>query len=436
MVALVVVGGLISGLYERTATRGFENLLTAQLYNLVNTVSVDEEGELQGTPDLGDLRYVQPLSGWYWEVVPASANTSGGLSSASLARLSVPEFPLSRAPFDRMYRRSYVTEGPDRQRLHVTETEVVLDAENHAARFRVMGSLATVEDDIAAFDRTLLLYLGGVGLGTILVNVLVILIALRPLARVRRSLAAVREGEAERLETGFPAEIEPLAAEMNALIDNNRRIVERSRTQVGNLAHSLKTPIAILMNEARAMEGGKDRVVTEQAERMRQQVQHYLDRARVAAQGQSIVFRTPVHPVLERIVRVIAKLNPHLDVEFVAEAADDIVFAGERQDLEEVVGNLLENAGKWAKSRIRLTCRAEEAERFAVTIEDDGPGLTGAEIREALKRGKRLDEATPGSGLGLSIVRDVTGEYRGRLELSRSELGGLSAKVLLPRIER
>ncbi|MBO0904931.1 histidine kinase [Jiella sp. MQZ13P-4] len=424
---------MISTLYERTARQGFENLLGAQLYNLVNAVSVGDGGELRGDPDLGDLRYARPLSGWYWEVLPATDNTKGRLTSASLVLLNVPQATVEEAPFDQMYRRSYQEPGLNGETLQVLETEVVLDSDNHTARFRVMGSLSSVEADIETFDRTLLYYLGTVGLGTVLVNVMAILVALRPLGRVRRSLADVREGRAERLETGFPAEIEPLAVEMNGLIDNNRRIVERSRTQVGNLAHSLKTPIAILTNEASAFEPQKARVIEEQAARMRQQVQHYLDRARMAAQTQSIVFRTPIRDALERIARVIAKLNPHLEVSFEGERPD-IVFAGERQDLEEVVGNLLDNAGKWAQSRIRLSYETEGAERFAVTVEDDGPGLSTEEIREALKRGRRLDEATPGSGLGLSIVRDITAEYRGMLELRRSDLGGLAARVVLPRI--
>ena len=219
---------------------------------------------------------------------------------------------------------------------------------------------------------------------------------------------------------------------MNALIDNNRRIVERSRTQVGNLAHSLKTPIAILVNEADAIGGEHGRVIAEQSGRMQSQVQHYLDRARVAAQSESVVFRTPVRPALERIVRVIAKLNPNLTVAFDPASAEGVVFGGERQDYEEVVGNLLDNAGKWARSQIRVTCSQSAPSRFSTTIEDDGEGLSEAEIAKARKRGQRLDEATPGSGLGLSIVSDIVAEYRGSLELGRSELGGLKAHVELP----
>ncbi|KQT88245.1 ATP-binding protein [Aurantimonas sp. Leaf443] len=432
VLALVVAGGLISTLYARTADRGFEDLISAQLYNLVNSVSVSDKGELQGAPDLGDLRYSRPLSGWYWEVLPASDNTSGRLASASLGTLDVKAASNADVPFDLYYRRQYEAAGLNGEDLFVLETEVVLDADNHAARFRVMGNASVIAGDKAQFDRSLALYLGLVGLGSVVTNALAILFGLKPLTAARRALGNVRNGRAERLEGSFPTEIRPLAAEMNALIDNNRRIVERARTQVGNLAHSLKTPIAVLVNEAGAIGGEHGRLVADQSERMRQQVQHYLDRARVAAQSEGVVFHTPVKAAAERVTRVVAKLNPALDVTATFPATE-IVFAGERQDLEEIVGNLMENAGKWARSTVRLTCAAETADRFSLAVEDDGPGLSVEESAAALRRGQRLDEAKPGSGLGLSIVSDIVGEYHGTLSLSRSPDGGLRAQVTLPR---
>ena len=183
----------------------------------------------------------------------------------------------------------------------------------------------------------------------ILINAIAILLGLRPLGQVSRALALVREGTAQRLGGRFPAEIEPLANETNALIENNRRIVERSRTQVGNLAHSLKTPLAVLLNEARALGGAQGRLITDQATAMQSQLEHYLQRARIAAQRDSVVYRTPVTPLLQRMVRVMEKLNERMKIAFSAPASE-VIFAGEREDLEEIVGNLLENAMKWARS--------------------------------------------------------------------------------------
>jgi signal transduction histidine kinase len=242
----------------------------------------------------------------------------------------------------------------------------------------------------------------------------------------------VREGTAQRLDGHFPAEIEPLANETNALIENNRRIVERSRTQVGNLAHSLKTPLAVLLNEGRALGGTRGQLIADQAASMQKQVEHYLQRARVAAQRDSVVYRTPVTPLVQRMVRVLQKLNPQTDLSLTLPATE-IVFAGEREDLEELLGNLLENAMKWARSAVSVWVvpLAGKEGLFEIGIEDDGPGIPEDKAREALKRGRRLDETKPGSGLGLAIVADLVNEYGGVLALERSDMGGLKAVVRL-----
>ncbi|TJV38227.1 MAG: histidine kinase, partial [Mesorhizobium sp.] len=196
----------------------------------------------------------------------------------------------------------YTTEGIDGEELEVFESEFVLDAKNRAARFRVMGNRTELEQEISAFQRRLLTYLSLFGVGMIAINAIAILLGLQPLRRVRDALAMVREGTAQKLDGRFPAEIEPLANETNALIENNKRIVERSRTQVGNLAHSLKTPLAVLINEGRALGGAKGQLIAEQAASMQKQIDHYLQRARVAAQRDSVVYRTPVTPLVQRMV--------------------------------------------------------------------------------------------------------------------------------------
>jgi signal transduction histidine kinase len=298
-----------------------------------------------------------------------------------------------------------------------------------------MGNQSELEQEISTFRRRLLTYLSLFGVGMIAINAIAILLGLQPLRRVRNALAMVREGTAQRLDGRFPAEIEPLANETNALIENNRRIVERSRTQVGNLAHSLKTPLAVLLNEGRALGGAKGQLIAEQAASMQKQVEHYLQRARVAAQRDSVVYRTPVAPLVQRMVRVLQKLNPQTSLSL-SLPATEIVFAGEREDLEELLGNLLENAMKWARSAVSvsvvpLTGKDDTASLFEIAIEDDGPGIPEDKAREALKRGRRLDETKPGTGLGLAIVADLVNEYGGVLALERSGMGGLKAVVRL-----
>jgi signal transduction histidine kinase len=434
ILALIVISTVISALYRQASERGFDSLLSAHLFNLIGSVGVSGQGQLTGSPNLGDLRFSEPNSGWYYSVEPVSDGLSGEIRSTSMTE-AIPSPPVSEVPFNPQFQRSYLADGLAGEELIVVESEFVLDAENRIARFRVMGNRTELEQEIASFDRRLFTYLSLFGVGMIAINAMAILLGLRPLSRVRNALAMVREGQAQRLDGRFPAEIEPLASETNALIENNRRIVERSRTQVGNLAHSLKTPLAVLINEGRALGGAKGTLISEQAEGMREQLDHYLQRARVAAQRDSVVYRTPVTPLLERLVRVIEKLG-RMKVSLMPPAGE-IVFAGEREDLEEIVGNLLDNAMKWAKSRIAVSAQelpvaaGEAQRRFAIVIEDDGPGIPEDKAREALKRGKRLDETKPGTGLGLAIVSELVGEYGGKLSLERSNLGGLKAVVEL-----
>ncbi|MER9301576.1 ATP-binding protein [Mesorhizobium sp. M0293] len=434
IVTLVVIFTLITTLYRQASERGFDSLLSAHLFNLIGSIGISDNGTLTGAPDLGDLRFSEPNSGWYWSVEPASEGVHGDLHSSSMLK-NIPSPSVADVPFNASFQRSYPTEGIDGEQLEVFESEFVLDSKNRAARFRVMGNQSELEQEIATFQRRLLTYLSLFGVGMIAINAIAILLGLQPLRRVRNALAMVREGTAQRLDGQFPAEIEPLANETNALIENNRRIVERSRTQVGNLAHSLKTPLAVLLNEGRALGGAKGQLIAEQAASMQKQVEHYLQRARVAAQRDSVVYRTPVTPLVQRMVRVLQKLNPQTNLSL-SVPATEIVFAGEREDLEELLGNLLENAMKWARSAVLvsvvpLTGKDDPAGLFEIGIEDDGPGIPEDKAREVLKRGRRLDETKPGTGLGLAIVADLVNEYGGVLALERSGMGGLKAVVRL-----
>ncbi|WP_246677637.1 ATP-binding protein [Mesorhizobium sp. B2-3-12] len=432
ILTLVVIFTLITTLYRQASERGFDSLLSAHLFNLIGSIGVSDGGALTGSPDLGDLRFSEPNSGWYWSVEPASEGVHGDLHSSSMTR-TIPSPDVADVPFNANFQRSYAAQGINGEELVVFESEFVLDAKNRAARFRVMGNKTELEQEIGTFQRRLLTYLSLFGIGMIAINAIAILLGLQPLRRVRNALAMVREGTAQRLDGRFPAEIEPLANETNALIENNKRIVERSRTQVGNLAHSLKTPLAVLLNEGRALGGAKGQLIAEQAASMQKQIEHYLQRARVAAQRDSVVYRTPVAPLVQRMVRVLQKLNPRTSLSL-SLPATEIVFAGEREDLEELLGNLLENAMKWAKSAVAVSVvplASKDESLFEISIEDDGPGIPEDKAREAMKRGRRLDETKPGTGLGLAIVADLVNEYGGGLVLERSGMGGLRAVVRL-----
>ncbi|MGG7518526.1 sensor histidine kinase [Allorhizobium undicola] len=444
-IALVTIAVVISALYRQGAERSFNDLLRAQLYNVVNSVSVGDNESLTGSPALGDLRFSQPGTGWYWLVEPLGSFNAAPLASTSLGLTNLPVPSFEQAPFDQNYERFYGMTDTFGNRLRIAETEVILDESGRAARFRVSGNLKVVEEDIQGFSRRLYAALALFGFGGLFVNAITIVFGLKPLDRARRALERIRGGEAERIEGDFPREIEPLANEINALIDSNRRIVERARMQVGNLAHSLKTPLAVLVNEARAISAPHDEVVKAQADAMQAQVSSYLNRARIAAQRESVLSRAEVEPVVERLVRVMRKLNPDKTFDMQIEASPP-ALAMESQDLEETIGNLLENAARHAETTVTITISQlppgeaglDPARKswVEVVVVDDGPGLEPGQIVEAMKRGRRLDESKPGTGLGLSIVKEITSEYQGTLDLMRSQAGGLKARLVLPAIGR
>lgn len=440
VVSLVVIGIVISELYRQGSERGFKDLLRAQLFNVVNSISVNEKTVLSGSPQLGDLRFSQPQTGWYWIVDPIGEFDTPPLISTSLGNGKLPIASVDDVPFDTGYVRFYTTTDPFGNEVEVSETEVVLDIQGHTARFRVAGNRDVLEADINRFTRNLTIALSIFGLGGLGMNALTILFGLRPLDQVRRSLEKIRAGESERLDGAFPREIQPLANEVNALIDSNLRIVERARMQVGNLAHSLKTPIAVLLNEARVLDASHGELVRNQVDAMQMQVQSYLSRARIAAQRESILARTEAQPALERLVRVMRKLNPEKQVHL-SISPPGMVLAMELQDVEETVGNLLENAARHARGEVWLHVRPAPSEVHAkepgrqwivLDVDDDGPGLSPEQIALAMKRGKRLDESKPGTGLGLSIVSEIVREYQGSIALSRRDEGGLRAQLVLP----
>lgn len=434
--AIALLGSLLIGLYRIDALRSRASLQEAQLFILVGAASVNDAGVLQGSPNLGDARFLQPESGWYWRIAPVDGVQGEALASPSLGEGEFGRPTLSEVPFDSQFRRRWTGDGPQGGRIRVLESEIDVGG-GRIARLQVASNEDEFEATVGSFARRVGLLLAAFGLGVVLINVAILLVGLRPLDRARRALSAIRSGDASALEGRFPSEIQPLVDEMNALIDNNKRIVERARTQVGNLAHSLKTPLSVIVNEAGAKTGPSAKVVEEQARAMDYQIQHYLKRARIAAQRESVVFRTDIRPVAEKLVSVMRKLNPDKTITLNM-SPEPLVFMGEKEDVEEILGNLLENAGKWAQSAFELTIApvlGEDGKRWIeLVVDDDGPGIPAGQREEALKRGKRLDEAVPGTGLGLAIVAETASAYGGNIELGQSDASGLRVCVTLPAV--
>jgi hypothetical protein len=273
------------------------------------------------------------------------------------------------------------------------------------------------------------------GAGLIAAVYLQVRIGLQPLFRLRREIAQVRKGKSESLTGAYPAELAPLAGELNALVAHNQDVVERQRTHVGNLAHALKTPLSVMLTEARQQPGPLSDVVERQAEAMRAHVEHHLRRARAAARSQTLGERTDVNEVLDELARTLERIFQSKSVSIDWTAPDQLCFRGEKQDFQEIAGNVMENAGKWCRRTIRVSAEALDPDWFTLTVDDDGPGLPAERRGEVLKRGARLDESAPGSGLGLAIVEELARAYGGGLVLSDSPLGGLRVILRLPRAE-
>ena len=252
-------------------------------------------------------------------------------------------------------------------------------------------------------------------------------------ATLQGEVSAIRRGEGERIAGAYPRDLSPLASELNLLIASNREVIERARTQVGNLAHALKTPLSVIANEAEADVSPLGAKIRAQTDVMRDQVTFYLDRARLAARSSVIGTITDVEPVLDALMRTFQKV-PHPRIDFDFDGAAGVRFRGERQDFEEMAGNLIDNAGKWAAGRVQVRARGELEGYFDVVVEDDGPGLPPERREEAVKRGLRLDETKSGSGLGLSIVHDLARVYGGELTLEDAPAGGLQAVLRLPSV--
>jgi signal transduction histidine kinase len=430
---LLVAGLLLAGAFREITERGFDQRLLVYANDLASDLVTPGALDQREAGAVGDPRFQLPLSGWYWQVGQPGARIRDMRTSRSLLgnvmRSLAPEDETRR--FGEI-RKGYV-DGPDERRLRLIERDIDL-GEDGRYIVRVAGPAQEITSEVRRFTLALGATFGVLGVALALSTLLQIRFGLQPLNRLHGAVNAVRRGETERIAGDFPKDIAPLAGELNLLIDTNRDILERARTQVGNLAHALKTPLSVLVNEAEAQQGPLSDKVREQADLMRGHIGYYLDRARAAALAGTLGTVTEVEPVVAALARTFPKIYRDKDLALDVAVPATLRFRGERQDLEEMVGNLLDNACKWAAARVRVSVEPGDPARGTVriAIEDDGPGMPPEMLATMPRRGQRLDETKPGSGLGLSIVADVAALYRGALRLEEAGLGGLRAVLELP----
>jgi signal transduction histidine kinase len=438
VVILVVTGIVLSSIYRAAVERAFDRRLGVYLRALVSDVATPEENSAKFPQSIGEPLFDLPLSGWYWQVTRLDAPTPDVRSSRSLWDGTLPHLAdLNPSSVAGGARQGY-GEGPGGQQLRIVERTIDLGEEGRYL-VAVAGDAAEIDEEIRSFDGALLVTFGVLGVVLLLITTFQVRFGLAPLKRISEGLAAIRSGAAERLEGAFPVEIAPLARETNALIEANRDIVTRARTQVGNLAHALKTPISVMLNEATT--AGSDPLaakVREQTEIMRDQVARHLERARLAARVAVIGTVTDVRPVVTALARTMEKIHHDRDIAIAVDAPEGARFRGEQQDLEEMIGNLVDNACKWAQARVAIEVLSQKPDpvgerRFVrILVDDDGPGLSPQQREQVARRGRRLDETKPGSGLGLSIVIEIASLYGGSLSLGPAPIGGLRADLILP----
>lgn len=434
--ALALAGAQIwlAGLFRDEVLRQLDTALVRQIDQLSARLDLDAAAQPRIDPaGLSDPRWEQPYSGLYWQIDRLGADGSraaGLLRSRSLwdTQLLLPADTLADGAL-----HWHDSTGPQGQALRVVERALVLP-EQPQIRWRLMVAADLGETDAATqrFNGVLAASLAALGLLLALAAWAQVAVGLAPLKALQRALEMLRDGRSNRLDGRFPAELQPLVQDFNGVLDRHDAVLARARTQAGNLAHALKTPLAVLGNAAAAAAPGPlSQTVTEQVQTANRQIHWHLARARAAAAHGQPGQHTRVAPVLAGVLRVMERVYAERDLATSFTVAPDLAFAGEEQDLQEMVGNLLDNAFRNARDTVAVLARQDDR-RLTILVNDDGPGIDPAHRQTVLRRGVRLDESAPGTGLGLAIVVELAGLYGGALELADSAAGGLSARLSLP----
>ncbi len=431
VVALSLTGFVLGDLFRQHVATRFEAELQGHLDQLAAVFEFDADGTPRLRAELSDPRLRKPYSGLYWQIDGAKHDTGSDiLRSRSLwdSTLAVPADALTDGAV-----HVHRVDGPDASHLVMVERMIrPADRPDEAYRLIVAADERAMTEPVIAFVGLLVRALTILAAGLLALVAIQLYLGLMPLRRMRDALAAVRDGRARRLEGVYPQEVQPLVDELNTLLHHDAEVVARARMQAGNLAHAVKTPLAILANAAARERNDFGRLVIEQVAGAQRQVDYHLARARAAGAIEVPGLRTPLRPVLEGLIRVMQRVHAARNVEIDAASIPvALAFRGEEQDLQEMLGNLLDNACKWASHRVVIGA-SSAGQALTVRIDDDGPGLPPAEREAVFTRGVRADEQVPGSGLGLAIVRDLARLYGGDVQLDAAPEGGLRVTLTLP----
>ncbi|MCW9046186.1 MAG: ATP-binding protein [Alphaproteobacteria bacterium] len=423
IVTLVATGLLIVFLFKGHIERRFDHQLVDHLEELVaaSEVNIHNKSVLNWIP--ADPRFNRPHSGWYWEIL---SNNEFVHQSNSL--LTTRLLPFSG---DGSIKAFSQIQGPSNQVLRIHSRIIRLPKNAIPYVFSVAGPVSDINRDIWKFAESIVIVMTILAISLIGIVVLQIRFGLKPLRRVRENLLDIKLGNKNKLPTDFPSEIQPLATDLNALLEYQAALLNRARTQVGNLAHSLKNPMAVLKNELKEIPGEKGLAIRAELDTASQSIDRYLQRARIAGAQNVLGVRADLKSVSEDIIFSLDKLYAKRKLDIHLENLNALILRVDPEDLIELLGNLMDNACKWATSQVKITATRVE-DRAVIIIEDDGLGLPAEKYEEIMRRGTRFDETKPGSGLGLDIVAETVELYGGELAFSASKMGGLHVKLVLP----
>lgn len=422
---LIIVGGLLLWLFADRIERRFDAFLVSFQQQLIAAIEIAPDGQMRLATPLADPRFDLPFSGWYWLIkvddrVVAQSPSAGPLAGGGLGGIVV-----------KTGGSGYDVIGPGEAKLRAVRRDIRLAGAPSPVEVVVTGPHAEIDEETRSFGMQLALTFGALELAFLVATVLQVRFGLSPLRAMRGALQQIRQGTSHRLVGDYPIEVSPMVEELNAVLAHNAALIERARTQAGNLAHAVKNPLSVLRQELSSIDGERGKILRDQLEAIGSQVDRTLARIRAAGPSSATATRTPLERVVADLAYSMQTLYRERALAIECSIAPDLSFFGDPEDLTEMLGNLMDNASKWAKSRLRISAE-RRADALRITIEDDGPGIPAGQREAALRRGQRLDESVPGSGLGLDIVRELAELYRGRLSLGESPLGGLSARLDLP----
>lgn len=427
--ALLLIGGFaLDRVLSRSIVESFDTQLAFVLNSMIASSEIGPIGEVRFNRPLADQRFVEPYSGFYYQVSGAGSDT---LASRSLwdRRLRVSDTHTDIKPH--LYDSDEFSTKDNAEPLRIAERDAILPGSQVRWRFQVAQSRETMDEQIRRLRSTLIWSFSALGVGLLALAALQTFYGLWPLRRVRDEVASIRSGDKTRITDEFPTEIEPLTEEINQLLAHSEAQAEEARRHAGNLAHALKTPLTVITNAATADTTDLDATVIRESALMRRQIDHHLARARAIGRRASAHARAIVWESLEAVERAVDRLYENVTVDIAGD--HQVQVRVERQDLDEMLGNLVENAAKYGGGRVFVTVE-RKGKMVDILVEDDGPGIPEERSGELFKRGARLDTTgKPGTGLGLAIVRDVAEIYGGSIRLEESEdLGGLLARLSLP----